>query len=147
MAANLTNASSASARGSCLCSAVRFTAPLPPNWVAHCHCSRCQRAHGAAFVTWVGVDAARAVIDDPQGRLRWYRAEPDTGGERGFCAHCGSPMFFRGARWPGELHIARALFTESIGAEPQGHAYYDTHVDWVALGDILPRSAAPESPA
>jgi hypothetical protein len=40
--------------GGCLCGAVRYSIALPPQWVAHCHCSMCRRAHGAAFVTWVG---------------------------------------------------------------------------------------------
>lgn len=125
-----------SARGSCLCGAVRFTAKLPSRWVAHCHCSRCRRAHGAAFVTWVGLDEGDLTIDDGQGALRWHRS--DLGGSGGFCGACGSPMFFRGARWPGEIHVARALFTDPLDREPQLHAYYDTHVSWVTLADQLP---------
>lgn len=39
------------ARGQCLCGVIKFTARFPSKWVAHCHCTRCQRAHGAAFVT------------------------------------------------------------------------------------------------
>jgi len=92
-------------------------------------------------VTWVGVDAAGAEIQDPQAALRWHVAQ--EGGTRGFCGYCGSPMFFRSERWPGELHIARALFLEPVDREPQSHAYYDTHVDWVALGDDLPKLSNP----
>jgi hypothetical protein len=136
--------SAEAARGSCLCGAVRFTARLPSRWVAHCHCTRCQRAHGAAFVTWVGLDEAAVAIDDGQGALRWHASQ--LGGRRGFCGECGSPMFFRGERWPGELHIARALFADALDREPQLHAYYDTHVSWVTLGDSLPTRAAPAAP-
>jgi hypothetical protein len=125
--------------GQCLCGRVGFTVGLPVKWVAHCHCTRCQRAHGAAFVTWVGAVAERATIDDPSASLRWHVA--DEGGQRGFCGTCGSPMFFTSARWPGELHVARALFTEPVGQEPQAHVFYDTHVPWVAFGDALPRKA------
>jgi len=132
--------SNQTARGSCLCEGVRFGVRLPSKWVAHCHCTRCQRAHGAAFVTWVGVQVAAADIADPERLLRWY--EGDAGGSRGFCSHCGSPMFFRSERWPGELHIARALFAGPIDRDPQCHAFHDTHVDWVALADSLPRTGA-----
>jgi hypothetical protein len=128
--------------GRCLCGAVSFRAALPSRWVAHCHCSRCQRAHGAGFVTWVGLDADRVTLEDPARALRWYVAE--TGAERAFCANCGSPMFFRSAQWPGELHAARALFTQPVDREPQMHAYYDTHVDWITLGDALPRRPGPD---
>ena len=129
------------ARGACLCGGVSFKAGLPSKWVAHCHCTRCQRAHGCAFVTWVSVGVAQVEIDDSQRLLRWHEAE--EGGTRGFCSKCGSPMFFKAAAWPGELHIARALFTDPIDREPQVHGYYDTHVVWVTLGDDLPRKPAP----
>ena len=127
--------------GSCLCGAVSFTAHLPSIWVAHCHCTRCQRANGSAFVTWVGVDSATAAIHDPNGVLRWYVS--DEGGSRGFCSQCGSPMFFKSQSWPGELHIARALFLGPVDREPQMHGYYDTHVSWVTLGDKLPTKPDP----
>ena len=122
--------------GGCLCGAVRFTAGLPVKWVAHCHCTRCQRAHGAAFVTWVGTDATRVAIADPERLLRWHAGGSDS--SRAFCGRCGSPMFFRSQRWPGELHIARALFHTGVGLDPQAHAFHDTRVDWVTLGDELP---------
>lgn len=129
-----------SSRGSCLCGAVRFSARWPSKWVAHCHCTRCQRAHGAPFVTWAGFDAAAVAIEDDQAALRWHVA--DEGGTRGFCGQCGSPMFFKSDRWPGELHIARALFTEALDREPLAHVFYETHVQWVSLGDDLPRKVS-----
>ena len=141
---NTAESSLTEAAGSCLCGAVKFTARLPSLWVAHCHCSRCRRAHGAAFVTWVGVQEEGAQISDPAGALHWFDS-PETGGHRAACSKCGSPMFFRGTPWPGELHIARALFTTPVDREPQAHAYYDTHVSWVKLdaNDGLPRKPAP----
>lgn len=132
--------SAASSAGSCLCGAIAFGARLPTKWIAHCHCTRCQRAHGAAFVTWVGMPAGAVTIGAPE-LLRWHTAE--SGGSRGSCSRCGSPMFFRSARWPGELHIARALFTAPLDREPQMHGYYDSHVSWVTLADDLPRKSAP----
>lgn len=128
-----------SAHGSCLCGAVQFEACLPAKWVAHCHCTRCQRAHGAPFVTWVGVDASGTVISDTSGALTWYVTLEDAG--RGFCRICGSPMFFRSPRWPGELHIARALFLEPVDLAPQSHVHFDTRVNWVCLCDGLPIEA------
>jgi len=130
------------ARGGCLCGAVGFSAAMPAKWVAHCHCTRCQRAHGAAFVTWAGVEASVARIDDPEGLLHWHAGA--DGGERAFCTRCGSPMFFRSTRWPGELHIARALFRDPVTPAPQVHAFHDTRVEWIQLGDALPRRSAQE---
>lgn len=126
--------------GSCLCGAVQFTAKLPSKWVAHCHCTRCQRAHGAPFVTWAGFEASAVEVQDAQAALRWFVAQ--EGGSRGFCGVCGSPMFFKAERWAGELHIARALFHDALDREPQAHVYYDTHVPWVVVHDALPKKTS-----
>ena len=133
----------AAASGSCLCGAISFTARLPSRWIAHCHCTRCQRAHGAAFVTWVSVTSEQASIADAGGKLRWYASQP--GAQRGFCSECGSPLFFRSEGWPGELHIARALFTDPLDREPQVHGYYDTHAAWANVVDDLPKKVDPAS--
>lgn len=128
------------AGGACLCGATRFAFDLPSLWVAHCHCSMCRRAHGAAFVTWVGVKAAqfRWLAD---ADLRWHASSPEA--ERGFCARCGSPIAFRSSRWPGEIHLARALIDGELDRDPQVHVFVDTQVPWVTLGDHLPRKVTP----
>ena len=130
------------ANGRCLCGDVAFSAELPSKWVAHCHCTQCQRGSGAAFVTWVGLEEARARIVDPHGRLRWFRSSEQ--GERGFCTRCGSSPFFRSTRWPGELHVALANCHGPVDRAPQAHVFWDTHVDWLRFdpADGLPRKTA-----
>ena len=131
------------ATGRCLCGDVSFSAELPSKWVAHCHCTMCQRSGGSAFVTWVGLDAERCRIVDPLERLAWYQSS--DAGERGFCARCGSTLFFRSQRWAGELHVTLANFTGPVDRAPQAHVFWDTRVPWVHLGDDgLPRKDAPE---
>ena len=130
------------AHGSCLCGAVRFRAELPSKWVAHCHCSMCRRAHGAAFVTWAGVPSAQFAIETGAEQVTWYESSP--GAQRGFCSRCGSPMFFHSTRWPGEMHVARALFNDPLDREPAVHVFYDAHVPWVQVGDDLPKKGAPQ---
>jgi hypothetical protein len=130
------------ATGRCLCGDVEFSAPLPSKWVAHCHCTMCQRSGGSAFVTWVGLDERTCRVSDPHGWLRWYKSSDQ--GERGFCGQCGSTLFFRSARWPGELHVTLANFAGPVDRAPQAHVFWDTHVDWVKLdeGDGLPHKPA-----
>jgi hypothetical protein len=126
----------AAARGACLCGAVSFVAHFPTHWIAHCHCTRCQRAHGAAFVTWVSVPAAQFELIDPGGALREFASSP--GAVRQFCGVCGSSLVFRSDQWPGEVHVARANFADPLDREPAMHGFYDTHVDWFAVNDTLP---------
>ncbi|MEO6263603.1 MAG: GFA family protein [Luteimonas sp.] len=132
------------ARGSCLCGDAVFVLTVPSKWVAHCHCSLCRRAHGAAFVTWVGMHERDVAIADPQSRLQWYASTP--GAERGFCSRCGSTLFFRSRNWPGELHVAHANLHDPADRAPQAHAYWDSRVDWASVdpGDGLKRMPAPK---
>lgn len=124
--------------GACLCGSVTFTAELPSKWVAHCHCTMCQRAHGTAFVTWVSVEEKRVTVRDLQGVLRWYSSSVrrSAASASAAAAHC-----FRSAKWPGEPHIARASFTGPVDRRPQVHAYFDAHVDWFVVNDGLPKRA------
>ena len=130
------------ASGRCLCGDIAFHVELPSKWVAHCHCTMCRRGNAAAFVTWVGMEESKCRIDDPQSRLHWYQSSEQ--GERGFCARCGSSLFFRSSRWPGELHLTLANFFDPVDRAPQAHVFWDTHVDWVRLDadDGLPRKTA-----
>lgn len=136
-----TSGAATTASGKCLCGAIGFSIRFPSKWVAHCHCTLCRRAHGAAFVTWVSVEQSQAAIDDPQKRLQWYASSREA--ERGFCSRCGSSLFFRSSKWAGELHIARANFSDPLDREPQVHAFYDTHVDWFTVNDGLRKKPPP----
>ena len=129
--------------GGCLCGAVQFKATLPSKWVAHCHCTLCRRSSGAAFVTWVGLVDTAVAISDRDSLLSWFASS--SRGERGFCTRCGSTLFFRSPRWPGELHVTLANFDGPMDRNPQAHVFWDTHVDWVQLADDgLPRKSAAE---
>lgn len=122
--------------GACLCGESRFSFQGPSLWCAHCHCSLCQRAHGAPLVTWVGVTENQLQL--PGGdSLRWYQSSGDS--RRGFCQHCGSTLFFQSRRWPGEVHIARSNIEGEIDREPTLHAYWDAHAPWFEFSDELPR--------
>lgn len=134
---------STTAQGSCLCGLLGFEITLPSKWVAHCHCTMCRRAAGAAFVTWVGVADWNFRIMRGAEQLTWFRSSVD--GRRGFCNQCGSSLFFKSQRWPGETHVVLANFTTPVDRPPQGHAYWDTHVDWVKLGDALPKKTSSDS--
>ncbi|OJY65947.1 MAG: aldehyde-activating protein [Sphingobium sp. 66-54] len=84
------------ATGGCQCGAVRYrTTQLLDN--AHiCHCRMCQKAVGNLFAALVGA---------PNDRLEWTRGTPATFAssdlaERGFCAACGTPLFYHGKDSP-----------------------------------------------
>ena len=122
--------------GACLCGSLQLRITGPTKWCAHCHCTMCQRAHGAPFVTWIGVEAAALELINSES-LRWFASSEEA--ERGSCSRCASSVFFRSSRWPGEVHIARACIPGEIDREPSAHACAKTAVGWVHLSDELSR--------
>jgi hypothetical protein len=123
--------------GACLCGAVRFEASLPSLWCAHCHCSQCQRFHGAPVVTWVGFKAEGFRVTVGENLLRWYSSSALA--RRGFCGDCGSSFLFQSEKWPGEMHVSRTNVLDPLDREPEGHVHFDSHVPYLELGDELPR--------
>lgn len=123
------------ARGSCLCGAVKFTVHMPSKWCAHCHCSMCRKHHGAGYVTWVGFADKQFELQEGKAELSWYASSQEA--QRGYCSYCGSSLFFRSNKWPGEIHIALGCMDDAIDRKPQAHVYHDTHVDWVAIDEAL----------
>ena len=123
------------ARGSCFCSAIRFSASLPSKWCAHCHCSMCRKNHGAGYVTWAGFETDQVKITHGEDQLSWF--DSSAGAQRGFCKNCGSSLFFRSERWAGELHIALGSFDTAIDLQPQANVYFEKHVDWMPIDETL----------
>jgi len=123
--------------GGCLCGAIRFEIALPTSFCVHCHCSMCQRAHGAGFVTWIGVPRERFKLLTGESALVDYRSSDH--GSRGFCNRCGSTLFCETTRHPEQIDIVLANLDGPVDRAPEAHIYFDTHVDWVQLNDSLPR--------
>jgi hypothetical protein len=123
--------------GGCLCGAVRFSAEPPVLFSAHCHCEWCRRAHGAAYVTWLGASDSTFRITDGEGVLRWYRSSDKS--ERGFCSACGTTLFFRSTLAPGEMHIALACVDEAERFPPKAHVFWDAHATWNDGAESLPK--------
>ena len=123
--------------GTCLCGEVRFEVEPPVKFCAHCHCSMCRRAHGAAFVTWTGVVAERFRVTQGDTRLQRYESSPEA--TRSFCSQCGTTLFFESQRWAGEIHIVVSNLQPDHGLIPQAHVFFDDRADWVEIADALPR--------
>src|SRR6478609_8327638 len=81
------------ASGRCLCGAVRYEVRGPLRDVLLCHCVECRRWSGHVFA------ATSAQKDDlvllASEALRWIASpESESDARRGFCAECGSSLFW-----------------------------------------------------
>lgn len=126
-----------SVSGACLCGTIRFSVKLPTLGCAHCHCTMCQRNHGAAFVTWFTVPPAALTIDAGAEELVRWASSAD--GSRSFCRRCGSSLFCSNASHPERVEIPLAAMSGPIDRAPQVHIFWDSHVTWTATADSLPR--------
>lgn len=78
--------------GGCQCGAVRYRATAMLNNAHLCHCRMCQKAVGNIFA---------ALVAAPRDALTWTRGTPAVFKSsehvaRGFCAQCGTPLFYDG---------------------------------------------------
>lgn len=76
--------------GGCLCGAIRYVAMGPMREIVFCHCSQCRKQTGL-YVPATAVP--KAALDIAGDSLRWFAASGFA--ERGFCATCGTPLFWR----------------------------------------------------
>jgi hypothetical protein len=86
-------AATVAATGKCLCGAVRFEVEGPLRDVVVCHCGECRRWSGHVWAA-TAVDRGCLRIAE-HGALRWIDSpECVTHARRGFCAECGSSLFW-----------------------------------------------------
>jgi hypothetical protein len=96
--------------GGCLCGGVRFEVSGPLRDVVVCHCRMCRKAHGhIGAYTAVRKDAL--TFGEARG-LRWYQSSADA--RRGFCAECGSTLFWDADR-RGTISIAAGTLDAPTG--------------------------------
>lgn len=116
-------------QGHCLCGAVSFETRGAPRFISNCHCESCRRAASAPSVTWAGFQDDQVTMSgDP---LTAFASS--AGVERFFCGKCGSPLAFRGEKWPGETHIPVCAFNAPEELAPASDHFAEEMLPWAAL--------------
>ncbi len=123
--------------GACLCGAVQFEFTLPTLFCGHCHCSMCRQAHGAGYVTWIGVKVQQFSLTTGPDHLAAFSSSDH--GKRSFCDQCGSSLFCESDSHPDVIDIVLANLHDPIDRQPQAHYYFSDRADWTVIGDELPR--------
>jgi hypothetical protein len=108
-----------SSTGSCMCGSVAFSINGPLRDVFNCHCDRCRRFTGHHMAA-TATDPANIVFDSDE-TLTWF--SPAEGVEYGFCARCGSSLFWRTAVDPSKHCITAGSLNQPTGLTTT-HAWY-----------------------
>ena len=110
-------------RGSCLCGKVHYQFNGSSRSVVACHCGQCRKTSGH-YVAATQVPTAELEIFG-RASMTWYQSSASA--ERGFCATCGSQLFWSepasgftsimAGSIDGDTHLKmdRQLFVESKG--------------------------------
>ena len=120
--------------GSCLCAKVRYSLHSAPQAVTHCHCSQCQKSHGAAFATYGTVPRHDLHITAGDTDLRAYASSATVW--RQFCGHCGSPLFWSRTQgdWSDWICIALGTLDSAFTPQRQKHAHLASKPTWSNFG-------------
>lgn len=121
-------------RGSCLCGAVTFEVrgALPPPDA--CHCSQCRKHSGHFFVS---TDVPRSAVTIlGADHVTWYASSEKV--RRGFCATCGSSLFWDPIHrdWIG---IAMGAFAAPTETHIAIHVHVADKGDYYAIRDGIPQ--------
>lgn len=121
-------------RGSCLCGAVTFEVDgsLPPPDA--CHCTQCRKHSGHVFVS---TDVPRdAVTIHGADHVTWFHSSEKV--RRGFCATCGSSLFWDPIHRE-KLGIAMGAFEKPTGTKIAIHVHVADKGDYYDITDDLPQ--------
>jgi hypothetical protein len=120
--------------GGCLCGAVRYEVRGPLRPVVVCHCTQCRRMTGHFMAATAARHADFRVVTD--GGLKWFAASQEA--QRGFCAHCGSTLFWQGVGRD-YLSIAAGTLDDSSGLEVAGHIFVADKGSYYEIADGTPQ--------
>ncbi len=128
------------ASGGCLCGGVRYEVRGPLREVLLCHCEECRRWHGHFSASTAARKEDLVLIE--QGSLRWIESPAsDANARRGFCANCGSSLFWDPPRRP-TISIAAGTLDGESGLRSAGHWFVSQAGDYYEIPDDgLPRHA------
>ena len=122
--------------GSCLCGRVAWETSGGLDFMTHCHCRRCRKAHGALFATGLmaPVDSFRLV----RGAEDVARYESSPGIFRPFCRHCGS-VVASGDVFQGLVTVPAGPLDDDPGVRPVAHIFIASKASFTVIRDELPK--------
>ena len=128
--------------GGCLCGAVRYTVAGPLREILVCHCGECRRWHGGPGAYTAAPRESLTFEGSGEAAVRWIESPAsETGASRGFCARCGSSLFWRAPGRP-TISIAAGSLDQPTGLRVGGHIHTRSEADYERVGeDGMPRWA------
>jgi hypothetical protein len=120
--------------GSCLCRAVTFAVSVPLHAPDACHCTQCRKQSGHV---WASTDVPRTALTvKGEDKLSWYQSSEKV--RRGFCAVCGSFLFWD-ASSKDSIAVAMGAFDTPTDTHLGMHIFVADKGDYYDIADGLPQ--------
>ena len=127
--------------GGCLCGGVRFEIARAVGPFELCHCSRCRKASGSAFVPWLSVLREDFRLLQGEELIQRYEAplrDKPPPYRASFCGRCGSPV--PDPTWEGPwMEVQAGVLDDDPGRRPERHILVEAKSPWFAISDALPQ--------
>lgn len=133
-------------RGSCLCGGVRFELGRVTGPLEYCHCPRCRKVSGSAFIAGMGARAADYRLLEGADLIRRFalpvvREPPPY--SVSFCSRCGSPVpdprpeddFFE---------VPAGLLDDDPERTADRHIFTHVQAPWHEIEDSIPQTSLRE---
>ena len=123
--------------GRCECGAVAYRSEGPWRDIITCHCQECRRQSGHY---WAATAVPKDALEMVEARgLRWIRMSDMA--ERGFCAKCGSGVFYRPDH-KGYVAIGAGTLDDTNGLTHIEEVFVAEAGDYYPLAGDVPRHEA-----
>jgi hypothetical protein len=128
--------------GSCLCGGVRFEIDRAVGPFDLCHCSRCRKVSGSAYLTWLGVRREDFRFLQGEDLIITYELpvrESPPAYDTSFCRRCGSQVPNPSKTRDPWFEIPAGALDDDPGVRPDKHIYVDFKAAWDHIADGLPQ--------
>ncbi|MEM8731466.1 MAG: GFA family protein [Pseudomonadota bacterium] len=119
-------------RGSCLCGDITFSVAGAIQGPSVCHCPQCRKQSGHLWSSGYVPETAIKIT----GPVNWYEASPSA--KRGFCARCGSFLFWK-AHDEDTMSFALGAIDGETGVTLEKHIFVSGKGDYYEITDGVPQ--------
>ena len=128
-------------QGGCSCGLIRYAIKDEPLLVQVCHCARCQKMAGTAFVMTAIIEEEKfmCLAGEPEFRQVIKGTSGETYDSSG-CASCGSIIFIKNSGIAQELiYFPAGTLDDSNHFTPRAHIFTESKLDWVVIPEDVPQ--------